>query len=140
MSLAHTVPKRARARFAALMFGACAAPIFWLGQLMLGYWVSATACYGGDHPTAMESASGLRTALIAFDAVAIVAAVAGGIVAFVCFRLVREEKERGHTEIVAIGSGRARFMALWGMLSSLWFLGAIIFDTIASIGVPLCVR
>jgi hypothetical protein len=129
MSGAAPVVHRTPARFAALMFGACAAPIFWLGQMMLGYWVSAAACYGGDHPTTIASGTALRSALIVFDAVAIVAALAGGIVAFICWRRVG-----------SLDEGRARFMAIWGILSSLWFLGAIVFGTIASVTVPLCIR
>jgi hypothetical protein len=129
MSGAAPVIHRTPGLFAALMFGACAAPIFWLGQLMLGYWVSATACYGSDHPTTIASGTALRSALIAFDAVAIVVALAGGIIAFICWRRVG-----------SLDDGRSRFLAIWGMLSSLWFLGAIVFDAIASVTVPLCIR
>ncbi|HSZ11609.1 MAG TPA: hypothetical protein VK759_05515 [Rhizomicrobium sp.] len=122
----HMPPLRSPGRFWALMFGACAAPIFWLGQLMLGYGVSAFVCYGSDHPTTVASGTALRMALYAFDAVAIFAALAGGVVAFICWRTTREH-------------ARAHFMALWGVMSSLWFLGAIIFNTIGSATVPLCI-
>jgi hypothetical protein len=138
--VAHPAPHRHRVSFWTLMFGACAAPIFWLGQMMLGYSVSAIACYGSDHPTVIASGTTLRTALIVFDAVAIAAALAGGIVSFLCWREVHNEKEGGPRQALALGDGRARFMALWGIMSSLWFLGAIIFSTIASITVPLCVQ
>ena len=138
--VAHPAPHRGRVNLAMLLFGACAAPIFWLGQMMLGYWVSAVTCYGGDHPTTVTSGSALRSALVVFDTVAILAALAGGIVSYVCWHLVRNEKEGGHNTVSSVGSGRARFMALWGILSSLWFLGAIIFSTIASLTVPLCIR
>jgi hypothetical protein len=107
------------------MFGACAAPIFWLGQLMLGYGVSALVCYGSDHPTPIASDAALRVTLYIFDAVAIFAALAGGAVAFVCWRATPEHS-------------RAHFMALWGIWSSVCFLLAILFETIASVTVPLC--
>jgi hypothetical protein len=122
------------------MFGACGAPIFWLGQMMLGYGVSAVACYSSDHPTTIASGTVLRTALIAFDAVAIVAALASGIVSYSCWQAVRDEKEGGQRHAFEVGDGRARFMALWGIMSSLWFFSAIVFSTIASVTVPLCVR
>lgn len=136
--VAHPAPHRDRVSFWALMFGACAAPIFWLGQEMLGYGVSAVACYGSDHPTTIASVAALRTALIFFDGGAIAAALAGGIVSWLSWRAVRNEKEGGRRHAIDIGDGRARFMALWGIMSSVWFLGAIIFATIASITVPLC--
>ena len=139
-SLNHPSPHRDRVSFWSLMFGACAAPIFWLGQMTLGYGVSALVCYGSDHPTTIASAVTLRGALIVFDVVAIAAALAGLIVSFACWRIVRREKEGGRSHALDIGDGRTRFMALWGIMSSLWFLGAIVFSTIASVTVPLCVR
>jgi hypothetical protein len=33
-----------------------------------------------------------------------------------------------------------RFLAIWGLMSSLWFFGAILFNTIATIVAPLCTR
>jgi hypothetical protein len=139
-SATHPSPHRHRISFAALMFGMMAAPFFWLGQLMLGYGVSAAACYGSDHPTTIASATALRSALIMFDTIAIIAAIAGGIVSYMSWRGVRNEKEGSPRQALEIGDGRARFMALWGIMSSLWFLGAIVFSTIASVMVPLCIR
>lgn len=131
--IAHLAPRRRPVRFWTLMFGTCAAPIFWLGQLMLGYWVTAVACYGGDHPTTIESDSALRSVLIAFDAVAIIAAVLGLLVSYVCWRNASEVSYN-------TTMGRARFMAIWGIWSSLCFLLAILLSTISSIAVPLCTR
>ena len=119
-------PMKRPGQFWLLMFGCCAAPVFWIGQLTLGYWASAQACFGGDRPTTTASAEDLRILLIAFDAVAVMAAVAGLLVAFACRGSATQE--------------RARFMALWGIFSSLCFLAAILFSTIASIMVPLCPR
>jgi hypothetical protein len=139
-AVAHPSPHRHRVSFAALMFGMIAAPVFWLGHLMLSYGVSAVACYGSDHPTTIASATALRSALIVFDTIAIIVAMAGGIVSYMSWRRVRTEKEGGQRQALELGDGRARFMALWGIMSSLWFLGAILFSTIASVTVPLCVR
>ncbi|HEX4862156.1 MAG TPA: hypothetical protein VFV07_13040, partial [Rhizomicrobium sp.] len=121
----HMPPLKHPRRFLALMFGCAAAPIFWLGQLGLSYWVTAQACYGADHPTMAASAGALRGALIAFDAVAIIAGLAGLLSAVSLRRLEQE---------------RARFMAHWGIFSSLCFLAAIVFNAVASIMVPLCAR
>jgi hypothetical protein len=134
----HPAPHRGKVSFWALMFGCCAAPIFWIGQLTLGYWVSAEICYGSDHPTATYAPGMLHTALLVFDAIAIVAALAGGIVSFLSWRATQEEKKGGANQALHTGEGRARFMALWGILSSIWFLGAIAFEAIASTVAPLC--
>jgi hypothetical protein len=133
----HPAPHRHLVSFLRLLFGATAAPIFWLGQLMLGFSVTAWACYGGDHPTAPALAP-LHAALAAFDGIAITAAAAGGIVAYASWRSLRGEKPGGHEAALETGEGRARFLALWGIMSSAIFLAAILFTTIATVGVPLC--
>lgn len=139
MSSAVPGLERPRASFYALMFGNTAAPIFWIGQLMLGYIFSSLACYGGDHPTMIASGGPLRTMLYVFDAIAIAAAIAGAIVSFVCWRAVRDPGT--DTRFAAkVREGRMRFMAMWGMLSSVWFLGAIAFNTIGTALVRLCVQ
>lgn len=135
---AHPAPHHHRAGLAALLFGAGAAPLFWLGQVMLGYGVSAWVCYPGDHPAAAPAAP-LAAALMAFNAVALAGCLAGGAVSWWCWRQTRGEKEGGHRHALHIGEGRARFMALWGMMSSLWFFFAVLFNIIASVTVPPCV-
>jgi hypothetical protein len=133
-------PQRGKVSFWTLMFGCCAAPIFWIGQLTLGYWASAEVCYGGDQPTVTEMPGTLHVALIVFDVTAIVAALAGGIVSVGAWRATQDEKKGGARHALHVGEGRSRFMALWGIMSSLWFLGAIVFNTIGSLMVPLCTR
>jgi hypothetical protein len=135
----QTPERRVPAGFISLLIGNVAAPIFWLGQLMLGYIVSTQACYGSDHPTVVSSATALRTTLYAFDGVAILAAIAGGIVSLLCWRAVREPGADARFA-AKVTASRARFMAMWGMMSSLWFLGAVVFTTIATATVRLCVQ
>lgn len=135
--VAHPAPQEDRVGFWPLMFGACAAPIVWLGQMMLGYGITAYVCYPADHPRNQTPAP-LFLALIAFDAVALAICVAGGVVSWWAWRRTRDEKEGGHRQALHTGEGRTRFMALWGIMSSLWFFGAIVFNIIASVTVPPC--
>jgi hypothetical protein len=118
-------PETRSVKFLTLLLAACAAPVFWLGQLMLGYGVTAYVCYPGDHPQGLAATGPLFAALLAFDAVALIACAAGGAVSYAAGR-------RG------AGGGRDRFLALWGIMSSLWFFAAILFNTIASVTVPPC--
>jgi hypothetical protein len=115
-----------------LAFGASAAPIAWLAQVMLSYGITAYACYPGDHPQMIASATLLRAIVYVVDAVAVLLAVGGGLVSWHCFR-----KMPGRADAPAPQS-RARFLAVWGIFSSQWFLGAIIFGVIASVSVPPC--
>jgi hypothetical protein len=128
----HMPPIRAPRRFWMGLFGASAAPIFWLGQLILGYWVTAVACYGSDHPTTLNNSGALRLMLVTFDVGAIVACATGAILSYLVLRSTNEG------DLEAQVAGRVRFLGVWGLLSSLWFFAAILFNTIASLGVPLC--
>jgi hypothetical protein len=129
---------RTPVNFLALLFGAAAAPIAWLGQIMLNYSVTAYACYPGDHPVTIASASALKAAMLAFDGVATLMTVAGGIVAWLCLMKTGIRLREGQPHPAA--EGRARFIAIWGIFSSLWFFGAVLFNTIASLTVPPCLN
>lgn len=136
--MSRPAPQEDRVGFWPLLFGACAAPIAWLGQVMLGYGVTAYVCYPADHPQNQTPAP-LFMALIVFDLVALAICVAGGVVAWWAWRRTRTEKEGGPRHALHSGEGRARFVALWGIMSSLWFFGAIVFNIIASVTVPPCI-
>lgn len=119
-------PETREPHFLWLLFGCSAAPLFWLGQMMLGYAVTAYICYPGDHPVALAAKSPLLAALIAFDVIALAACGAGALVSWRGWQRVRP-------------GGRNRFLALWGLMSSLWFFAAILFNAIASLVVTPCV-
>jgi len=101
---------------------------------MLGYWSSALICYPGDHPVVVHQTGPLFAALMVFDAVALAACLAGGVVSWTAWR--RYAAGPAHA---SLSQGRDRFLAVWGLLSSLWFFFAVLFNIIVSIAVPPCV-
>jgi len=119
-------PEAREPHFLWLLFGCSVAPLFWLGQMMLGYGLTAYVCYPGDHPVRLVSAGPLFAALMIADMVALGACATGAFVSWKAWGLLRA------------GEGRNRFLALWGLLSSLWFFAAILFNIFASIMVPVC--
>ena len=125
-------PETRSVRFLTLLFGAAAAPIFWLGQLMLGYGVTAYACYPGDHPVAVRFGGALVQHVIAFDVLALIACAVAGLVSW--RSLAKGARGPRPSACAHTGEGRDRFLAMWGILSSLWFFFAILFNTIASLG------
>ena len=131
-------PETRSVHFLTLLLGAAAAPIFWAGQLMLGYAVTAYACYPGDHPVQVHFGSALFDAVIIFDIVALIACAAGGLISWRSWQTAREDRDHRHT--LHTGEGRDRFLAMWGLLSSLWFFFAILFNTIASLTVTPCLN
>jgi hypothetical protein len=114
-------------RFIVLLLAICAAPLFWLGQMILGYGATAYICYPGDHPQSLTATGPLLAALILFDVVALAACAIGAWLSLAAWRRSRN-----------LSGGRNRFLAIWGMMSSLWFFVAILFNTIASVWVTPC--
>lgn len=131
-----SAPETRSVKFITLLLAACAAPIFWLGQLMLGYGVSAFVCYPGDHPQPLAAPGALFSALLIFDGVALIACAAGGLVSWSAWQRSARDKSDSYT--AHTGEGRDRFLAMWGLLSSCWFFFAVLFNVIASLTVPLC--
>lgn len=124
-------------RFVLLLAAASLAPLFWLGQMMLSYAVTSYACYPGDHPVSIHYGAALSQMLWAFDAVALISALAGGALAWRLLRRTRSAHPNGqYRRTMAV---RTHFLALWGCFSSIIFFCAILFNIIASIAVPPCV-
>ena len=132
----HPSPHRARAGLSAQLFGAATAPLFWIGQLVLSSTLTNMVCRAGSS----GPHGALHASLLCFDALAIAAAIAGGLVAHRCWNATHHEASGGSTRALEAGEGRSRFLALWGLLASLWFLFAIVFNTIASLMVPPCIN
>ena len=116
-------PETRSPRFLGLLFGVSAPPLFWLGQMVLSYGLTARLCFPGDHPV-RPATHLLFASLMLFDLAALAACAAGWLVSW---------RVWAHAP-----RGRTRFLALWGLMSSLWFLAAILFNITASILVPPC--
>ncbi len=135
---AQVRPLPQRVSLFALLFGMLAAPLAWVGQFLLGYADSALLCFRGDHPLSSPPSDGVGATLIAYDVAAILVAVAAGAVSVLSWRALAEDKESIAPAVTH--SGREHFMAVWGLFSSMWFLAAIVFNAIATVMVPLCLR
>ena len=119
-------PETHSPRFHWLLFGVFAAPLAWLGQMMLAYGVTAYVCYPADHPVRLAATGPLFMALLVFDALALGLCIAGGLVAWRAWQGLKAKDVRN------------RFLALAGVMSSLWFAAAVLFNIVASLVVPSC--
>jgi hypothetical protein len=137
-TIAHPSPDRERVGLTALVFAMSAAPLAWAVQLLAGYAITAQACYPGDHPVRIPATALYRTLILVIDAAAILVALAGAIVAFSTWRRTCAASAGTPWYTLDIAEDRTNFMSLWGILSSVCFLAAIVFATIGSLTVPLC--
>jgi hypothetical protein len=65
-------------------------------------------------------------------------ALAGAGASYRSWNATRREVEGETEDMVAAGEGRTRFLALWGLLTSVGFACAIGFSLIGLFTVPLC--
>jgi hypothetical protein len=126
-------PRRGRLNPTVVIAGASAAPVLWLAQMLLSYGLSADVCSGLEWATALMTRTALRNTLYACDAIATCGALGGGLISYRSWHYAGDAAAGLPRDAAAPGQGGTLFLAQWGMLSSLWFLGAIAFNTIASI-------
>lgn len=138
VSIRHPASHRDRARLAGLLFGLSAAPVAWSMQLLFSVTLSGRVCYPHEKLLAAPLWSGSWPILLGFSVVGIIAAIAGGVVAWRSWRLTFQESPGSGHHLIDRGEGRTRFMAMSGMLTSAVFLIALAFGTIALFLVPLC--
>ena len=80
----------------------------------------------------------LRPTLIAFDDGTIALALICALLAYRNWRLSCDEFDGSAGELVELGEGRTRFLALWGLLVSILICVAAAFDLSFLLVVPLC--
>jgi len=136
----HPSPHHDRVDHAWLFAALAAGPAAWIVQLIAGYAIASVACTA---QRAAGGASGFAFAgepawLIALNLAALVVVVAGGVYCRIAWNRTANEKAGGPEAALTIGSGRTRFLAVWGMMSSVGFSLAVLFDTIEPLLVPGC--
>lgn len=138
----HPTPHGHRIGLAALLFGFGAAPTAWIVQLLINYGFSSSVCYPGpvSLTTPPQGWRWITPALFGLDAAAVLAVLAGGIVAWRSFAATRDEKEGDPHHLLEVGEGRSRFIALCGLITAGSFLVIVLFNTLSLILVPLCAR
>ena len=138
----HPAPHGHKVSLTALMFGFSAAPVAWIGQLLVSYILSSYACFPGPVPrtSPLTTWDWLTPALFGLDALAIVVTVAAGLVAWRAFARTRDEADGDSHHLLEVGEGRSRFLALCGLLTAAGFLIIIAFNTLSLVLVPLCAR
>ena len=136
----HPAPHRHRlsaAKAALLVFGG---PVAWLTQLCIGVALVSWPCYpGGDRLWAPlaghEWTRGVAVFVLLLFALA---ALAVGLLAHATLREVRHEEDGGHVELLEIGQGRTRFVAIWGVALGYGSAIAAALTLIAFAMVPRC--
>jgi hypothetical protein len=118
-------PRRHPTSLAVQLFGLTAGPSSWIVQLVLGYGLSAYACYPGDTPRRDLPPGSEHGLLLGINLACLALALAGLAVSFAAWR----KGESG---------GTSRFLILCGLLSAAMFSLAILFNTPSALALRLC--
>lgn len=131
-------PKEALRIVATLLFAAFGAPAAWSVQLILNYALTAEACFPNDRPLRWP------TAVLTWDrptalVINVLALLVGAAATWTAWRLWRQERAPGaQNQLVVTRDQRICFMALCGLMTGFGFMAAILFNTVAAVGMPQC--
>jgi hypothetical protein len=136
----HPAPHRHRAGTLALAFGLLGGPVAWFAQLCAGSALSDWPCFPGDqHRVAPVSGSGWTTGAIgAMSLAAFAVAICAMLVSLHLLRRTADEARGGHGHLLEAGTGRTRFLALWGALAGAAFAVATAFTAVGYFTLPRC--
>lgn len=137
----HPAPHADRLSTPAASFILLTGPLAWFVQLCTGFMLLSWPCYPGDirlvEPLAGYGWTRLA-ALLVLLACALLAAASGAF-AWRKYQEVREEREGGHADLIHIGHGRTRFIALWGAILGVGFTLTTLATLAGFALVPRCI-
>ena len=124
-----------------MFFGLVAGPFAWYPQLLLTYSLASHSCFPSATPlSAAGTIHPAWTAILIINLFAIALSLAAAMSSYSNCRIARDGQAKGTGEKVARVEGRSRFLANWGGMAALGFCAATIFDTIAFLVVPSCLK
>ena len=140
LAVGHPAPHRYRVGAAAQLFPLCGAPAAWSLLELVQYALVSHACFPTHQPRATlpPGWSSLQPVLVAVGALAVAIGVAALLVAWRNLRATSREHPGAVGDLLEVGEGRTRFLAVWGMLLSGGFVAATLFQILALILVPPC--
>lgn len=135
-----TPPPVERERLIWLTFAIIAPPLFWVLQLLFLSAFATYSCFPAYMPllSPRPDMAWVSSLEVAGDALAILVALASGLISLRYLRLAWD-RIAIHSDAISLWYlDRLCFMSLGGLLSAGGFLGAIVFETIASLMVTPC--
>lgn len=139
----HPAPHRDRVLNSECAFGLLGAPAGWFLQLCAGFALATASCFAGAPPTRLlgdfEVNAWAWPTLLVISVVAALVGVAALLVSWRILQRTKSEMAGDHRHLLEIGSGRTRFLALWGVCFSGGFVIVTLVTFVAFAVVPRCV-
>ena len=136
--IGHPAPGSARVRWPMLLVASLAGFVVWSLQLAANSSIAGLACLENTTRAADDELGWAGWGIEAINVVALVVGLAAILLSLWLIRRTREVDPRPEGGVMSAGEGRARFMAVWGLFSSVLFSAAIAFNTISVFWSGLC--
>ena len=136
--IGHPAPGRAVLSVVWLWFGFLGAPLAWSLQLSVNSALSGLACLGGRATPDVDLLGWTDTAIVVVNLAALLLALLALAVSIRNLRRTHEVESDEGRGVLGAGEGRTRFMAVWGIWTSVLFFFAIAFNTVAVFWGGLC--
>ena len=115
-----------------------AAPGVWLLQIAVSYGFATLACYPHFSPQTTPLLERLRGIEAVIAVVALAIAIAALAQSWRLWRRTRDERPGTHHDLIEVGEGRTRFLALSGLIMSGGFLIALFLTAVETLYVGPC--
>jgi len=136
----HPAPHRDQVSVFESAFGLLGGPAAWFAQLCAGYAMASWPCFPREeHRVVPEPGYAWTwTAVVAVSIAAVLISIAAFAVSRRIYNRVQGETHGGHEHLLNVGSGRTRFLALWGMVFGAAFAVGTAMTLIAYFVLPRC--
>ncbi len=136
----HPAPHRDRVSAFESVFGLLGGPGAWFAQLCAGYAMASWPCFPREEHHILPEAGYAWTwaAIVAVSVVAIGVCLAAFAVSRRTYERVQGESRGSHQHLLDVGSGRTRFLALWGMVLGASFAVGTAMTLVAFFVLPRC--
>jgi hypothetical protein len=136
----HVALHGERLRLAERFFGVFGGPAAWFIQLCAGYGLASQPCFVNGAWVAQLPANSHWTwlAMVILMIAAAVVALLAFLVSWRAFKRTQHEVRGNEVHLMETATGRARFLALWGILLGLGFAVASALTAVAFATLPRC--
>lgn len=121
-----------------LSFALFGAPVAWSVSALISVSLAGHACYPTIMPLAVPVWSGLWPTLLSISLIATAITTLASLVALRDWRKADREQPSSNQDPLEVSQGRNRFLAAWGLLTSVAFLITMVFSTVMLFLVPVC--
>jgi hypothetical protein len=134
----HPSPQRGKVSLGALWFGIWGAPLAWISLELLSYILTTAICNTDSHIALRAHADKVSHYLVPISLIACLIALLAAVTAVHNWRKTRHEKSGSAHQLLEVGEGRTRFLAMFGLLTSSGFIIALFFSSAMLFLIPLC--